>query len=118
MYNMYVFTKTMPKYLCIYSLSKLHNKSLINAYFGLDSRECKCLEYIPIHTYLILTLYPRKGNRDITDIERPTFYQNDLAMRYTADVTGGKPIAAYVQSSPGACAVNPLVVFYDIHGRK
>jgi hypothetical protein len=32
--GMYVFTK------------KIHNTSLISAYFGLDSPECKCLEFI------------------------------------------------------------------------
>jgi hypothetical protein len=35
-------------------------------------------------------------------------------MRSTADVTGGKPIAVYLRWSPD----NPLVAFYDIHGRK
>jgi hypothetical protein len=46
------------------------------------------------------------------------FYQNYLAMRNTADVTGGKPIAICSQSISGASAVNPLVTFYNIHGRK
>jgi hypothetical protein len=36
-------------------------------------------------------------------------------MRNTADVTGGKPIAAFFQSISGVSAINPLVVFYDIH---
>jgi hypothetical protein len=48
----------------------------------------------------------------------PTFYQNDFAMRNTADVTGGQPIAVWLQSISGGDAVNPLVAFYDIHGRK
>jgi hypothetical protein len=42
MYNMYVFTK---KKLGMY-LSRIHNTSLISAYFGLDSSENKCLEYL------------------------------------------------------------------------
>jgi hypothetical protein len=46
------------------------------------------------------------------------FYQNYLAMRNTADVTGGKPIALRSQSISGISAVNPLVAYYDIHGRK
>jgi hypothetical protein len=46
------------------------------------------------------------------------FYQNQLAMRNTADVTGGKPIAALLQSISGVTAINPLVAFYDIHGGK
>jgi hypothetical protein len=39
-------------------------------------------------------------------------------MRYTADVTGGKPIGVLLQSMSGGSAINPLVAFYDIHGRK
>jgi hypothetical protein len=39
-------------------------------------------------------------------------------MRNTADVTGGKPIAALLQSISGVSAINPLVAFYDIHGGK
>jgi hypothetical protein len=46
------------------------------------------------------------------------FYQNYLAMSNTADATGGKPIAIWSQSIPGANAINPLVASYDIHGRK
>jgi hypothetical protein len=34
------------KQVCIYPLSRIFNTSLISAYFGLDSRECKCLEYL------------------------------------------------------------------------
>jgi hypothetical protein len=47
-----------------------------------------------------------------------TFCQNDLAVRNTADMTGGKPIAVRLQSISGASAFNPLVGFYNIHGRK
>jgi hypothetical protein len=39
-------------------------------------------------------------------------------MRNTADVTGDKPIAVGSQSIFGGDAVNHLVAFYDIHGRK
>jgi hypothetical protein len=39
-------------------------------------------------------------------------------MRKTADVTGGKPIAVILQYVSGVSAINPLVAFYDIHGRK
>jgi hypothetical protein len=41
------------------------------------------------------------------------FYQNHLAMRNTVDVTGGPS-----QSISGVSAVNSLIAFYDIHGRK
>jgi hypothetical protein len=50
--------------------------------------------------------------------ETPTFSQNLLAMRNTADATGGKPIAVLLQSISGASAIDPLVTFYDIHGGK
>jgi hypothetical protein len=46
------------------------------------------------------------------------FYQNNLARRNTADVTGGKPIIVISQSISGVSADNLLVAFYDIHGRK
>jgi hypothetical protein len=39
-------------------------------------------------------------------------------MRNTADVTGGKPIAVFLQSISGVSGINPLVAFYDIHGGK
>jgi hypothetical protein len=39
-------------------------------------------------------------------------------MNKIGDVTGGKPIAIWSQSTSSVNAVNPLVVFYDIHGRK
>jgi hypothetical protein len=39
-------------------------------------------------------------------------------MRNTADVTGGKPIAVWLQSISGVSAINPLVAFYDIQGGK
>jgi hypothetical protein len=35
-----------------------------------------------------------------------------------ADVKGGKPIAIWLQYISGGDTVNPLVAFYDIHGRK
>jgi hypothetical protein len=48
----------------------------------------------------------------------PTFHHNDLAMRNTADVAGGKPIAIWLQYISDGDTVNPLVAFYDIHERK
>jgi hypothetical protein len=41
-----------------------------------------------------------------------------LAVSNTADVTGGKPIAVFLQSILGVSLINTLVVFYDIHGGK
>jgi hypothetical protein len=37
-------------------------------------------------------------------------------MKNTADVTGGKPIAFFLQSISHVSAIKPLVAFYDIHG--
>jgi hypothetical protein len=50
--------------------------------------------------------------------ETPTFYRNWLAVKNTADVTGGKPIAVLLQFISGVSAINPLVTFYDIHEGK
>jgi hypothetical protein len=50
MYNMYVFTKeNVYKYVFIRYLEFITQ----SAYFGLDSRECNCLEYLFIY-YLLL----------------------------------------------------------------
>jgi hypothetical protein len=38
-------------------------------------------------------------------------------MRNAADVTGGRPIAVFLQSISGVSAIS-LVAFYDIHGEK
>jgi hypothetical protein len=66
---------------------------------------------------ITLTLYP-EGIAKVSHISKtPTFYQNYLAMSNTVHVTGGKPIAGWSQSISGN-AINPLVAFYDIHGRK
>jgi hypothetical protein len=69
------------------------------------------------HTYIPLTLYSRRRSRDILEIPRSSRF-TELAMRNTADVTGGKPIAVRSQSISGVNAINLLVVFYDMHGRK
>jgi hypothetical protein len=77
--------------------------------------------YIPTYfcTYILvpLTLYPRKGSRDILDIPPRYPHFTKMTMSNTAAVTGGKPIAVYSQSI-SVSAVNPLVAFYDIRGRK
>jgi hypothetical protein len=47
-----------------------------------------------IHTYIPLTLYPRRIFRAYQIfLKMPTLYHNYLAMSNTADVTGGKAIA-------------------------
>jgi hypothetical protein len=58
-----------------------------------------------------LSLYPRRCNGGIRySPEATTFYQNELNMRDIADVTGGKPIAVWLQPISGVCADNPLVM--------
>jgi hypothetical protein len=47
-----------------------------------------------------------------------TFHQNLLAMMNSAEVTGGKPIAVFLQSISGVSAINLLVAISDIHGGK
>jgi hypothetical protein len=74
--------------------------------------------WIYIHTYIPLTLYPRIIRGIWYSSVTPTFYHNYLTMRDTADVTGGKPIAVCLLSISGVSAINPLIAFYDIHGRK
>jgi hypothetical protein len=39
-------------------------------------------------------------------------------MRNNANVKGGKPITVSSLTISGVSAVNPLVAFYDIHGRR
>jgi hypothetical protein len=75
-------------------------------------------EYFYIHTYH--SRFIPEGVAVVSQIflRTPTFYQNLLAMRNTAAVTGGKPIAVLLQSISGVSAINPLVAFYDIHGGK
>jgi hypothetical protein len=46
MYSQYVFTKKKYISMHIYPLSRIHNTSLVSAYFGLDQREYECLEYL------------------------------------------------------------------------
>jgi hypothetical protein len=76
---------------------------------------------IIIHTnkYILITIYPRRVSRGVSDIApRPTFYQNYLTVRNTADVTGSNPIVVWSQSISGVNAINPIVTLYDVNGRK
>jgi hypothetical protein len=69
-----------------------------------------------IHSYIPLTLYPLRGSRGIADIHprHPRFTK----ISYEEHRRRGKPIAVVLQSISGVSAINPLVAFYDIHGRK
>jgi hypothetical protein len=64
------------------------------------------IHFTNIYTYISLTLYPRRGSRGISDIPPRRLRFTNLAMRNTADVTGGKSIAVWSQSISGVSAVN------------
>jgi hypothetical protein len=70
-----------------------------------------------LHT--IHALSPKEQQRHLNySSETSTFYQNYLAMSNAANVAGGKPITVWSQSFSDVNAMNPLVAFYDNHGRK
>jgi hypothetical protein len=70
-----------------------------------------------IHTYH--SRFISEGVAEASQIFlRHTHVLPKLAMRNTADVTGGKPIAVLLQYISGISAINPLLAFYDIHGGK
>jgi hypothetical protein len=70
-------------------------------------------------TYTPLTLYPeRVAEASQIFLRDAHILRKCLAMWNSADMTGGKPIAVRSQSISGVNAVNPLVAFYDVHGRK
>jgi hypothetical protein len=58
-------------------------------------------------------LYPLRSSWGISDIpsRHPRCTKSYEAMKNTADVTGGKPIAVLLQSISGVSAINPLVAF-------
>jgi hypothetical protein len=73
--------------------------------------------WIYIHTTHALS--PKEYQKHLGySSQLPTFYQIYLAMRNIANVTDGQPIAVRSQFISGVNAVNALVAFYDIHGRK
>jgi hypothetical protein len=45
----------------IYPLSRIRNTSLVSAYFGLDKRECECLEYLFLLFLLLKTVSEKKS---------------------------------------------------------
>jgi hypothetical protein len=64
-----------------------------------------------IHTCIPLTCYPWRGSRGVSDIPpRCLRFTKMTAMRNTSNMTGGKPIAVWLQSISGGDAVNVAVV--------
>jgi hypothetical protein len=71
--------------------------------------------YTYIHIRTTHVLSPKGWLRHLKySSEIPTFYNNYLAMKNTADVTN-KPIAVWSQSVSNLSSINPLVALYDIH---
>jgi hypothetical protein len=72
-----------------------------------------------IHTFIPLTLYPRRGSRGISDIapRRPSFTKITKLWEtlQTWQVVSPSPSD---QSSSVVIAVNPLLAFPNIYGRK
>jgi hypothetical protein len=66
-----------------------------------------------IHSHLFLEEVAEACQTFVT----PTFFKNYLSIR-TADVTGGNHSRLIAVSVSGVSAINPLVAFYDSHGRK
>jgi hypothetical protein len=80
-----------------------------------------CSRVIAVYRYYIhIHTTPPKGwqRHLIYSSEMSSFYHNYLAMKNTAEVTSGMPIAVWSQSISDVSAINPLIAFYDIHGRK
>jgi hypothetical protein len=65
------------------------------------------------NTYIALTLYPRRGSRDISVFLRDTH----VLPKYVSYEKHCRH-AVLLQSISGISAINPLVAFYDIHGGK
>jgi hypothetical protein len=98
--------------MCLLSVSKRNSPEKLGV-AQVSNGNYLCQYYI--HTTHALS--PRQRHLKYSS-ETPTFYQNYLAMKNTADVTGGKSISVWSQSISGVSAINFLVAFYDIHGRK
>jgi hypothetical protein len=71
-----------------------------------------------LNSVLLINLQYIHTTHSLAEASHIFLRENYLAMSNTADVTEGKPIAVGSQSISGANAINALVPFYDIHGRK
>jgi hypothetical protein len=73
-----------------------------------------------LHTRTYHSRFISEGVAEVSQIFlRDTHVLPKLAVKNTADVTGGKAMAVLLQSISSVGAINPLVAFYDIqHGGK
>jgi hypothetical protein len=76
--------------------------------------------YLGTYTYIPLTLYLRRGSRGISVIppRHPHFSKIIYLWVILQTWQVVKPIAVWSQSISCVNAINPIVTFYDIHGRK
>jgi hypothetical protein len=92
----------------------------IFSYNNYEARSLLPIKTAPIHTYI--QYHSRFIPEEVAEVSQIFFRDiyilpKLLATRNTAEVTGGKPIAILSQSISSVSAVNPLIAFYDIHGR-
>jgi hypothetical protein len=115
---MYLFLFCNFLYLCM--CSPINVFSLY--FFHTSGFSCFCIQWVcnSIDIDIYHSHFIPGGVAEVSQIFlRDThFYQNELAVKNTEDVTGGNPIAVVLQSILGVSAINPLVAFYDIHGGK
>jgi hypothetical protein len=86
--------------------------------FSRTVQAAACNNFRKLYKHITHALSPERYQRQLRHFsETPTLYQNDSLDKYCRCI-GGKPIAARSQSISGVNAVNPLVAFYNIQGRK
>jgi hypothetical protein len=89
--------------------------------FGAHTRNRPAMLHLPaaayIHTYH--SRFILEGVAETSQILlRDTHVLPTLVSYEEADVTGGKPIAVFLQFISGVSAINPLVAFYDIQEER
>jgi hypothetical protein len=76
----------------------------------------KHLNKLYIHTYH--SRFIPEGIAEVSQIFLRDTHVLPKLVSYEEHYTGGKPIAVLLHSISGVSAINPLVTFYDSHGRK
>jgi hypothetical protein len=79
--------------------------------------ECVSMDHTYIHNPLDLSPKGKQKHHRYSSAI-PKFYKNNLAMKNTTEETGDRPIIVWSQFVSVVSTANPLVAFYDIHGRK
>jgi hypothetical protein len=102
----------------IWDVSAPHSGMERECYVCIPKSEIRSSKKFNIHTNH-LRFFP-EGVAEASQIFLWDAHVLPKLLSHAADVTGGKPIPTWSQfiSSLNAIAINPLVAFYDIHGRK